>query len=184
MNGYWSASTDIVDAKNADPSLVRASKLPSGASTGHWLVTSDVGYWDSGGNLWFCGRRTDSIRTGGETVLAGEVERVLALHPLIVDAAVFGLPDDKFGHTVACAIVAVPQMPPQEGGSRNPLTVTDIRSWCDQCGLAGYKRPRKMYHVDSIPKNSSGKALKYLLVERFSSQPASAASKTGRLSKL
>jgi acyl-CoA synthetase (AMP-forming)/AMP-acid ligase II len=166
MNGYWSASTEGATA-----------------SRGDWLVTSDVGYWDSAGNLWFCGRRTDSIRTGGETVLAGEVERVLALHPSIVDAAVFGLPDDKFGHAVACAIVVGPQKSRGEVGNGKPLTLSDIRNWCEHLGLAGYKRPRHVYRVDSIPKNSSGKTLKYLLVERFSPRSITATN-SGPSSKL
>jgi fatty-acyl-CoA synthase len=167
MNGYWGVS--------AAPATGSTT-----ARSDDWLVTSDVGYWDSQGNLWFCGRKTDSIRTGGETVFAGEVERVLGLHPSILEVAVFGLPDAKFGHAVACAIVTETIRTQQ----CDRFSVQSIRRWCEQHGLAGYKRPRMVFHVESIPKNASDKPLKYLLVKSFSGQSAATATKSGPMSKL
>ena len=139
MNGYWGGTS----WSNYDQK---------------WWISNDLGYWDEQKRLWFCGRHTDSIRTGGETVLAAEVERVLLQHPRIYECAVFGLPDEKFGHVVSCAVVLQ---------QATTTTIGELRHWCEQQGLAGYKRPRRVFQVKEIPKNSSGKTLKYRLVELF-----------------
>ena len=108
-------------------------------------------------------RVNDLIRTGGETVLATEVERVLVHHPEVAECAVFSLDDEKFGEAVCCALVS----------RRLEFSLVDIRSWCRECGLvAGYKQSRRVFHVGELPKNSSGKILKFLLKERFADQAA------------
>ena len=157
MNGYWSRST----------SSSSISAIPN--TTGEWLRTNDLGFWKSDlKKLYFHGRVTDSIRTGGETVLAAEVERCLLRHPSIAECAVFSLPDRRWGETVSCAIVLVDD---------NKLRMSDessmeerLRFWCQQEGLAGYKRPRLVFRVDELPRNSSGKVLKFKLVELFVSR--------------
>jgi acyl-CoA synthetase (AMP-forming)/AMP-acid ligase II len=148
MTGYWSRR-----AKQNSNTVLRKQD---------WMFTNDLGYWDDQGRLYFCGRVNDSIRTGGETVMALEVERVLLQNPEVAECAVFSLSDEKFGEAVCCALV-----------SRGPeLTLVDIRRWCRQCGMAGYKQPRRIFHVGELPKNSSGKILKFLLEERFADQAA------------
>lgn len=139
-----------------------------------WLRTNDLGFWDNQGRLFFCGRRNDSIRTGGETVVAAEVERVLNQHPDIAECAVFALPDDQFGQVVSCALVLSSHQSSLQGGILSALDrqqqqtiIRAVRRWCEQQGLAGYKRPRRIFCVQELPKNSSGKVLKFLLVERF-----------------
>jgi fatty-acyl-CoA synthase len=144
MTGYWSRR-----AKHNNNTVL---------SKQDWMFTNDLGYWDDQGRLYFCGRVNDSIRTGGETVMALEVERVLVQHPEVAECAVFSLSDEKFGEAVCCALVS------RQGLE---LALVDIRSWCRQCGLAGYKQPRRVFHVGELPKNSSGKILKFLLKERF-----------------
>jgi acyl-CoA synthetase (AMP-forming)/AMP-acid ligase II len=161
MSGYWDSST------LASPPQASISHAPESYN---WHVTGDLGRIDDRGQLWFCGRVSDSIRTGGETVMAGEVERVLQVHPDVVDVAVFPLPDDKFGQIVACAIVC------RERGCdicADDRLVSLVRTWCNQHGLAGYKRPKRVFVVNELPKNASGKTLKYLLVERFSQSGSS-----------
>jgi acyl-CoA synthetase (AMP-forming)/AMP-acid ligase II len=149
MTGYWSRSK----AKRNNNTVLGKQD---------WMFTNDLGYWDDQGRLYFCGRANDSIRTGGETVMALEVERVLFQHPDVVECAVFSLSDEKFGEAVCCALV-----------SRGlELSLADIRNWCRECGLAGYKQPRRVFHVGELPKNSSGKILKFLLKERFADQAA------------
>lgn len=70
------------------------------------------------------------IRSGGETVLAQEVERVLLKHPDISECAVFPRKDKQFGEAVACAIVT----------NRQPLALGAIKYWCKENGLASYKQ--------------------------------------------
>lgn len=121
-----------------------------------WFVTNDLGFNDDQGLFYFCGRSKDVIRTGGETVIALEVERVLLQHPVIDECAVFGLKDDKFGETVCVAIVL---------NSLGSVSLDEIRQHC-QC-LAGYKRPRRVFVLSELPRNSSGKVLKTQLVRLF-----------------
>lgn len=142
MNGYWS----------------RDSLQPSTKHVG-WYLTSDWGFFDEQGRLYFCGRAHDSIRSGGETIMAQEVERVLQQHPDIQDCAVFGKPDDRFGEAVACAVVT--------GRGNNNLTLAGIKNWCDQHALASYKRPRYLFLVKELPRNDAGKLLKHKLVQEF-----------------
>jgi acyl-CoA synthetase (AMP-forming)/AMP-acid ligase II len=157
MNGYW-------DSSSSAPPATLSSLAPHSYGC---HVTGDLGRIDEHGQLWFCGRVADSIRTGGETVVANEVEQVLMRHPQIVDVAVFPLPDDRFGQAVACAIIVCRQR--CGGGCTDPARLVQVvREWCEQNGLAGYKRPKQAFVVSELPKNASGKTLKYLLVERFS----------------
>lgn len=141
MNGYWKRTGTI---KNC--------------STDSWYLTSDLGYRDENGQFYFSGRTKDVIRTGGETVIASEVERVLLCHFDIRECAVFALPDERFGESVCAALVLC---------DSELLTLSDVRSFCSQRGLAGYKQPRLIYIVKELPRNSSGKVVKYRLVERF-----------------
>jgi acyl-CoA synthetase (AMP-forming)/AMP-acid ligase II len=142
MNGYWQ----------------RGSARQQNNRTG-WFLTNDLGFFDKNGQLHFCGRVKDVIRSGGETVLAQEVERVLLKHPDISECAVFPRKDERFGEAVACAIVT----------KRPPLVLGAIKHWCKEKGLASYKRPRYLFLVDSLPRNSSGKVLKHKLVDMFGS---------------
>jgi acyl-CoA synthetase (AMP-forming)/AMP-acid ligase II len=161
MSGYWDTST------LAPPPQASNSQAPESYN---WHVTGDLGRIDDHGQLWFCGRVSDSIRTGGETVMAGEVERVLQGHPDVVDVAVFPLPDDKFGQIVACAIVCRENCCDMCADDK---LVQMVRGWCERHGLAGYKRPKRVFVVKELPKNASGKTLKYLLVERFAQSGSS-----------
>ena len=124
-----------------------------------WYLSSDLGFWDEEGQLYFSGRVKDAIRSGGETVMAQEVERVLLQHHDIVEAAVFPRADDRFGEAVACALVG-------SKGSKS-ITLANIKDWCAQNGLANYKRPRFLFPVESLPRNTSGKVLKHKLIAQF-----------------
>ncbi len=130
--------------------------------TSQWLVTNDLGYIDDNGGLHFCGRLNDVIRTGGESVFAAEVEAVLLRHPNIDQCAVFALPDERMGECVSAAIVL-------KQSSMKLFSDIDenIREFCYSQLLSSYKRPRKIYILDELPRNSSGKVLKNELVRRL-----------------
>ena len=151
MNGYWKRGCRQSDVGKGDDSIAH-----------DWFRTSDLGQWDERGQLHFCGRVNDVIRTGGETVLAQQVERVLSLHPDITECAVFAKADEKFGEAVACAIVIRPNR-----DNTNPLQLGSLKQWCEDHGLANYKRPRYMFLVASLPRNSSGKVLKHKLIQTY-----------------
>lgn len=122
-----------------------------------WFSTGDIGYIDDDGSLWLLGRSRDTIRTGGETVHASEVERCLQLHPEVQAAAVVGLPHDRLGQQVA-ALVQV-----RSPGSRPPQTwQTTLRGFCKTQGLSGYKIPGVVRcQAVALPANGSGKILKH-----------------------
>jgi long-chain acyl-CoA synthetase len=120
--------------------------------------TGDIGYQDSGGYFYILDRLKDMIVTGGENVYSGEVEAVIYQHPEVYEAAVFGIPDPKWGELVMACVVRKP-------GST--LTIDDLIAHC-RLSLAAYKIPRRVeFSETELPKSGSGKVLKRLLRERF-----------------
>ena len=120
--------------------------------------TGDIGYQGSDGYFYILDRAKDMIVSGGENVYSGEVEAVIYAHPAVREAAVFGIPDPKWGEVVMACVVLKP-------GST--LTVDDLIAFCRK-SLASYKIPRRVEFSDTeLPKSGSGKILKRLLRERF-----------------
>ena len=111
-----------------------------------WFDTGDLGEVDARGCLHLHARRADLIVSGGENVYPAEVERVLDECPGVLASAVFGLPDETWGQTVAAALVAGPQPP----GDAELLAHVKAR-------LATHQRPRCICFVDSLPINPAGK---------------------------
>jgi len=119
-----------------------------------WYFTGDLGYLDREGDLYVSGRVDDMIISGGENIHPTEVEDVLARHPQVLDAAVVGTPDEKWGQKVTAFVV------PAEGG----VAAEAIAAFCKDSGdLAPFKRPREVIFVKAIPKTASGKILRRLL---------------------
>jgi acyl-CoA synthetase (AMP-forming)/AMP-acid ligase II len=120
-----------------------------------WLRTGDIGRLDADGYLYIEDRLKDMIITGGENVYGPEVESVLIDHPAIADAAVIGVPDDQWGESVKAIVVTTTKIEPG-----------DIIEFCRR-HLAGYKCPRTVDFVPSLPRNASGKILKTMLREPY-----------------
>lgn len=120
-----------------------------------WLATGDLGYLDTDGFLFVSGRKKDVIISGGENVVAAEVEEALKSHPKISEAAVIGTPDDRWGEDVTAFIVPV---------SGATVARDEVDQHC-RALLAGYKCPRRIEFVDSLPKTSIGKIAKAALRE-------------------
>lgn len=110
-----------------------------------WLYTGDLGYFDEDGDLWIVQRRSDLIVTGGENVYPAEVEAVIKRHPAVADVAVVGIPSPEWGQQVAAAVVL-----------KTPLTQEELIAFC-RASLAGYKVPRILRFVDTLPLTASGK---------------------------
>jgi acyl-CoA synthetase (AMP-forming)/AMP-acid ligase II len=122
-----------------------------------WLYTGDLATIDEEGYITLVDRKKDMIITGGENVYSVEVEGVLFEHPGVLDAAIIGLPDDTWGEAV-CAIIV-----PKEGAV---IDEEELRSFCRQ-KLAGYKVPRRIFIEEQLPRNASGKILKYQLRQKL-----------------
>ncbi len=141
MRGYWNNSEE--------------TKL---ALRDGFFRTGDVGYRDANGYFYILDRLKDMIVTGGENVYSGEVEAVIYQHPAVREAAVFGIPDPRWGELVAACVVRKPGM---------SLSADELIAHCRR-SLANYKVPRRIELSDTeLPKSGSGKILKRILRERF-----------------
>ncbi len=113
-----------------------------------WLHTSDLGYADDEGLIFFIDRKKDMIKPGGENVYSIEVESVLTSHPLVVECAVIGVPDDRWGEAVKAVVV----------GSGD-VTAEELDRWCLE-RMAAFKRPRWYDFVAALPRNAVAKVVK------------------------
>jgi acyl-CoA synthetase (AMP-forming)/AMP-acid ligase II len=115
-----------------------------------WFHTGDVGRWDDDGYLYIVDRKKDMILTGGENVYPREVEEVLYEHPAVVEAAVIGAPDPKWGEKVVAVIVA------REG---HDVDEAELIAFTRE-RIASYKKPKHVVFIETLPRNASGKILK------------------------
>jgi cyclohexanecarboxylate-CoA ligase len=111
-----------------------------------WFATGDLGVLDTGGCLSIVGRLKELIIRGGENIASAEVERVLELHPGVRQAVVVGCPDRRLGERVAAFVV----------GSRT-VDVEECRRWFAEQGVARFKTPEVVVHLDEIPSLAVGK---------------------------
>jgi long-chain acyl-CoA synthetase len=123
-----------------------------------WYRTGDGAYADEDGYLFMVDRLKDMIITGGENVYSIEVESVLVAHEAILEAAVFGVPDDRWGEAVH-AVVTVPE--------HAAITADELIGHCRE-RIAGFKVPRGIdVQTEPLPKSGAGKLLKHKLREPF-----------------
>jgi long-chain acyl-CoA synthetase len=131
MLGYWNRPDET------------AAVLTNG-----WLHTGDLGVIEDGGYLRVVDRAKDVIKRGGAAVYPREVEERLVAHASVREAAVVGVPDDRFGERVVAAVVV------EHGVSEQELT-----SWC-RATLSSYKCPVDFRLVEALPRGPTGKVLK------------------------
>ncbi len=125
-----------------------------------WFHTGDLARLDDEGYYYIVDRKKDMFISGGENVYPAEVERTLYEHPAVLECAVIGVPDERWGE-VGCAVIVV------RVGTM--LTPGEVVHHCQQ-QLARYKVPKHVLFVDELPRNSGGKVLKPLLRNQFSTQ--------------
>jgi acyl-CoA synthetase (AMP-forming)/AMP-acid ligase II len=140
MTGYWNRPTETEDVMR-----------------GGWFHSGDAGFIDEDGFIFIKDRIKDMIVSGSENIYPAEVEAVLAGHPDIVEVAVIGIPDARWGEAVKAVVV-------KRAGTG--LTGETLIAWTRD-KLAGYKRPRSVDFVDALPRNASGKLLKRKLREPY-----------------
>jgi acyl-CoA synthetase (AMP-forming)/AMP-acid ligase II len=122
-----------------------------------WLYTGDMAVMDGEGYVTIVDRKKDIILTGGENVYSTEVENVLYMHPAVLECAVVGVPDEKWGETVKAVVVL------KEG---RQATETDIVRFCKD-RIAHYKSPKTVDFIDALPKTGSGKIQKKELKDKY-----------------
>jgi len=120
------------------------------AMSGGWFHTGDAAVADADGHVYIRDRLKDMVVSGGENIYPREVENVLFEHPEIADAAVIGIPDERYGESLMAFVV------PRAG--RTPAADSLI-AFC-RARLAGYKIPRRIEFRNDLPRNATGKVLK------------------------
>ncbi|KAK1392753.1 4-coumarate--CoA ligase [Heracleum sosnowskyi] len=129
-----------------------------------WFHTGDIGYLDSNGYLHLVGRIKELINRGGEKISPIEVDAVLLSHPDITQAVCFGVPDDKYGEEIICAVIL------KEGSD---IDEAEVLTFCKK-NLAAFKVPKKVIITDSVPKTATGKIQRRIVAEHFLSQISTA----------
>lgn len=135
--GYWN-----------DPAATAAAFTADG-----FLRTGDLATQDAGGSVRIVDRRKDVIKTGGESVFSTEVEHRLCEHDAVLEAAVYGEPDDDLGERVVAAVALKPGA---------VATAAELVAHC-RASLAGFKSPKAIRFVDALPRTGTGKISKRLL---------------------
>lgn len=123
-----------------------------------WLHTGDVGHMDEDGYVYITDRKKDLIIKGGENISPKEIEEGIYAHPAVSEAAVFGVPDDKFGEELMAAVV----LKHDQSATEEELLAHVAKH------VTKFKVPRAVAFVNSLPKNATGKILKRVLREEFS----------------
>jgi fatty-acyl-CoA synthase len=141
MAGYWNLPEATASTLNTDG----------------WLRTGDAGYLDKDGYLYIHDRIKDMIISGGENIYPAEVESAVCDHPDVAEAAVVGVPDDKWGEAVKAIVVMKP------GKS---ATAADIIGFTRE-RIAGFKTPKSVDFITALPRNASGKILRRHLRDPF-----------------
>jgi long-chain acyl-CoA synthetase len=132
MTGYW---------RNPDATAE--------VMRGDWYLTGDLGYADEDFYIYLVDRLKDMIVSGGENVYSTEVEDALSAHPSVAEAAVFGVPDPRWGESVYAIVVTQASVTPDE-----------LTAHC-RTRIAGFKVPRNIeLRTDPLPKSAAGKVLK------------------------
>jgi long-chain acyl-CoA synthetase len=125
-----------------------------------WSTLGDIGYADAEGYLYLTDRKSDVIITGGVNVYPIEAEHVLASHPKVLDAAVFGIPDEDLGEAVHAVVQPVGK---EDAG---PELERRLLDYC-RAKIAHYKCPRSIDFRDELPRHDTGKLYKRLLKAQY-----------------
>jgi long-chain acyl-CoA synthetase len=135
-----------------DEEKTASIQLPDGRFT-----VGDIGWLDDDGFLYLADRRVDLIITGGSNVYPAEIEAVLVEHPMVADAAVFGIPDPDMGQQIKAVL---------EPAGDEPIDVDAVRAFVAD-RLAKFKVPKSFDVVDALPREAHGKLKKRLLREPY-----------------
>ncbi|MDH3232648.1 MAG: long-chain-fatty-acid--CoA ligase [Alphaproteobacteria bacterium] len=140
MRGYWNNTVATIETRRDD-----------------WIHTGDIGRLDEEGYLYLVDRKKDMIISGGENIYSREVEEALVKHAAVSEAAVIGVPDEKWGEAVKAVVVL---------RAESGATAEELIEHCKTL-IASYKKPKHLVFTDELPKVPSGKVNKVRLRELF-----------------
>jgi len=133
FNGYWKRPEETAEA------------FQDG-----WVTVGDLAKKDAEGHLYIVDRKKDMVISGGVNIYPRDIEETLLQHPAISDAAVIGVPDEKWGERLKAFVVVA---------AGHSLDSADIIAFCDG-RISSMKTPKDISFIDRLPRNASGKVLK------------------------
>jgi acyl-CoA synthetase (AMP-forming)/AMP-acid ligase II len=142
---------------HGDSAKTASSRDPGGHG---WSTLGDVGHVDEDGFLYLTDRKAYMIISGGVNIYPQEAENLLAMHPLVDDVAVFGIPDEEMGEAVHAVVQPAP------GALAGPALAAELIAYCRD-RLAHYKCPRSVDFRDELPRHPTGKLYKRLLKDEY-----------------
>lgn len=145
----WLSGPGITPGYWGNAEATNAAITPDG-----WLRTGDLARQDEDGCFYIVGRLKEMFISGAENVYPAEVENVLALHPAVLEAAVIGVPDARWGEVGHAFILLGPDQSLPE--------TSDLQAWC-RAHLAAFKVPKYVTVVDEFPRTAAGKIQKHLI---------------------
>lgn len=140
------------------PGYYKRPDLTKEAIIDGWLYTGDMGYVDKDGFLYLVDRKKDMIISGGVNVYPRDIEEIVVQHPAVLEAAVFGIPSEKWGESPVAAVTL-----------KKPGTITEdqLREWINQHVSAKFQRVHHVVIMAEFPRNIAGKILKRVMREEF-----------------
>ena len=123
-----------------------------------WLYTGDMGYVDEEGFLYLVDRKKDMIISGGVNVYPRDIEEIIVQHPAVLEAAVFGIPSEKWGETPVAAVTLT---------TPDAITPDELLDWINEHVSAKFQRVYRVIIMEEFPRNIAGKTLKRVIREDF-----------------
>ena len=154
----------LIRGPNITPGYWNNPEATAKSFADDWLKTGDAARFDDEGFIYIVDRWKDMYISGGENVYPAEVENVLYQLPEVAEAAIIGVPDDRWGETGLAVVVVKPN---------EELSADDVIGHCLK-QLAKFKVPASVEFIDALPRNGTGKVLKRTLRDQYvdASQPA------------
>ncbi|MFC1860725.1 AMP-binding protein [Chloroflexota bacterium] len=143
----------VVRGDNVMREYYKAPEITSSALINGWLHTGDCGYYDEDGYYFITGRLKEFIKKAGEKIAPAEIDAALYKHPLVLEAAAIGVPDDRYGQDIEACVVLKSGVQAFEG---------DIIDFCEK-ELGKFKTPKRITFMDALPKGPSGKIQRLFL---------------------
>jgi long-chain acyl-CoA synthetase len=140
------------------PGYYKRPDLTQEAVVDGWLHSGDIGYVDEDGFLYLVDRKKDMIISGGVNVYPRDIEEVAVQHPSVREAAVFGVPNEKWGETPVAAVVL---------RESTEVTPEELRDWINQRVSAKFQRVSGVVIMDDFPRNAAGKTLKREMRQQY-----------------
>jgi acyl-CoA synthetase (AMP-forming)/AMP-acid ligase II len=140
------------------PGYYKRPDLTAEAVKDGWLHSGDMGYVDEDGYLYLVDRKKDMIISGGVNVYPRDIEEIVVQHPAVQEAAVFGIPHEKWGETPLAAVIL------QQGSG---VSSGELKDWINQRVSAKFQRVHDVVIKDDFPRNVAGKTLKRVMREEY-----------------